>query len=183
MREGEHAPAFDRRRRRARPDRRPGRRRPRRGRAGGTRGRGLTCSGQAARSTSAGSRAPRRHRRCGRPAPPADDHPARPRVPDLAGPGDLGGPPAAGLRPDHGDHRPPVHDPEPRCVRAAPADLRPVARHRRHPADDVHTARSSSGTTTTGSSRSRRTSSRRPKAWANPRGSAFSGSSCRSPSR
>ena len=46
---------------------------------------------------------------------------------DLAGPRDLGRPPAARLRPDHRDHRPAVHDPEPRGVRPPAADLRPVA--------------------------------------------------------
>ena len=103
------------------------------------------------------------------------------RVRDLAGPGDLGRPPAAGLRPGHRDHRPPVHDPEPGRVRLPAADLRAVAAHGGHPADDLHAAHPVPQQRRRASTPSRPRSSRRPRAWATPVGSGCSGWSCRWP--
>ena len=45
-----------------------------------------------------------------------------------------------GLRAGHRRRRDPVHDPQPRAVRAARADHRPVAADRDHPARPVHAA-------------------------------------------
>ena len=77
-----------------------------------------------------------------RPAPRADDHPGLSSgFVDLAVPRDLGGPPATRLRPDHRPSAGILYTIPSLAAFAVPApDLRALADHGDHPADDLHAA-------------------------------------------